>query len=168
MPLAGFSAAQGKLSLPLVILSGTAGSLAGALFWYWVGIRLGLKRVKGLAARHGRLLTMCPPDVDRATDWFRRHGRGAVLIGRLIPGVRTLISVPAGVKRMPFGQFLLYSTIGTGLWTAFLAAAGLLLENQYDRVADYLNPVSNVITVGLFGAYLYRVFTFDKSCTETE
>ena len=160
MPLAGFTAARGQLSLIPVILAGTAGSLLGAVLWYIVGKRLGLERLKHLAARHGRWLTLSPDDVDRADDWFRRHGARAVFFGRLIPTVRTLISVPAGIAGMPLRSFLAWSTLGTGLWTALLAGAGYLLQSQYQRVSDYLNPVSTVIVVLIIGWYLYRVVTF--------
>jgi membrane protein DedA with SNARE-associated domain len=160
MPLAGFTAARGQLSLVLVILAGTAGSLLGAVLWYYVGRRLGSERLKRLTARHGRWLTLSPDDVDRADDWFRRHGARAVFFGRLIPTVRTLISVPAGIAGMPLPRFLAWSVLGTGLWTALLAGAGYLLQSQYERVSDYLNPVSTVVVVLIIGWYLYRVVTF--------
>jgi membrane protein DedA with SNARE-associated domain len=160
MPLAGFTAARGQLSLALVILAGTVGSLLGAVLWYYVGKRLGLERLKHLAARHGRWVTLSPDDVDRADGWFRRHGAKAVFFGRLIPTVRTLISVPAGIACMPLPAFLAWSVLGTSLWTALLAGAGYLLQSQYERVSDYLNPVSTVVVVLIIGWYLYRVVTF--------
>ena len=135
MPLAGFTAAQGRLSIVLVVLAGTAGSLLGALFWYGLGRWLGEERLRRLAARHGRWLTLSPGEIDRAEDWFRRHGATAVLLGRLVPAVRSLISVPAGVARMPLPGFLAWTALGTGLWTALLAGAGYLLQGQYALVA---------------------------------
>src|SRR4051794_21003899 len=129
MPLAGFTAARRELSITLVIVAGTAGSVAGALFWYHVGRRLGLDRLKRFASRHGRLLTLSPEDVDRAHGWFERHGAKAVFFGRLVPTVRTLISVPAGINGMPLPSFLTWSVLGTGLWTALLAGAGHLLQS---------------------------------------
>jgi len=160
MPLAGFTAARVQLSLALVILAGTVGSLLGAVLWYYVGKRLGLERLKHLAARHGRWVTLSPDVVDRADGWFRRHGAKAVFFGRLIPTVRTLISVPAGIACMPLPAFLAWSVLGTSLWTALLAGAGYLLQSQYERVSDYLNPVSTVVVVLIIGWYLYRVATF--------
>lgn len=162
MPLAGFTAARGELSIVLVVVAGTAGSLIGALFWYNVGRRLGLDRLKRLAARHGRWLTLSPGDVDRADDWFGRHGRRAVFFGRLVPTVRTLISVPAGINGMPLASFLAWSVLGTGCWTALLAGAGYLLQGQYELVADYLNPVSTVVVVLMIAWYLYRLATFES------
>jgi membrane protein DedA with SNARE-associated domain len=167
MPLAGFTAARGQLSLVLVILAGTAGSLLGAVLWYYVGKRLGLERLKHLAAQHGRWVTLSPDDVDRADGWFRRHGSRAVFFGRLIPTVRTLISVPAGIAGMPLPSFLAWSTFGTSLWTALLAGAGYLLQSQYGRVSDYLNLVSTAVVVLIVGWYLYRVVTFRTGRRET-
>lgn len=162
MPLAGFTAAKGQLSFALVVLSGALGSLAGAFVWYWVGLKLGRARVERFAQRHGRWLTVCPPDIRRASTWFERHGGGAVLIGRVVPAVRSMISVPAGIARMELLRFTLYSALGTVAWTVLLAAAGYLLQGQYDRVADYMNPVSNVIFGGLALWYLWRVATFGR------
>jgi membrane protein DedA with SNARE-associated domain len=162
MPLAGFAAAREQLSLPFVILSGTLGSLAGAFFWYGAGRRLGRARLEAFAARHGRWLTVCPPDVGRAFTWFERHGGGAVLIGRVVPAVRSMISVPAGIAHMPLGRFAAYSAIGTAVWTSLLAGAGYVLEDQYDRVADYLNPVSNFVFCAILLWYLWRVATFSR------
>ena len=116
MPSAGFQASQGSLSLAGVMLAGTAGSLCGALFWYAVGRYAGENRLKRWASRHGRWLTLTPEDVDRADDWFDRHNAAAVFFGRLLPTIRTLISIPAGLFEMPPGPFLLYSALGTGLW----------------------------------------------------
>lgn len=162
MPLAGFKAAQGTLSLPLVIVAGTAGSLAGAWFWYWVGHLLGRSRVQRFAARHGRWLTMSPEDLRLAYSWLDRHGNLAVLLGRFVPAIRSIISLPAGVIRMPLRSFLLLSAVGTASWTSLLVGAGFLLESRYKDVADYLNPISNAVFVGLAGWYAWRVMTFGK------
>ena len=162
MPMAGFTAARGELNMVGVVVAGTAGSLAGALLWYYIGRWIGLERLKRWAAKHGRWLTISPEEVDEAAAWFNRHCGKAVLVGRLIPAVRTLISVPAGVAGMALMRFLTYSALGTVLWTALLAAAGYLLEDQYQKVGDYLNPVSNVILGLIVLGYLYRVITFRR------
>lgn len=162
MPMAGFTAAQGNLNILGVILAGTVGSVLGALFWYYLGRWLGLTRLKRWAGRHGRWLTIAPDEVDLARQWFERHAGRAVFFGRLVPAVRTLISVPAGIARMPLGWFLAYSTIGTGLWAALLAVAGYLLGSQFEIVEGWLNPVSNVIVAALALIYVYRVVTFGR------
>lgn len=162
MPLAGFTAARGKLAFLPLVAAGTAGSLAGALLWYQLGRWYSLARLRCLAARHGRWLTLTPEDVDKADAWFTRHGAKAVLIGRLVPGVRTLISVPAGINVMPFGRLLAYSALGTSLWTSLLAAAGYLLQERYALVEDWLNPVSNLVLLTIAGLYAYRVATHGR------
>lgn len=157
MPLAGFVAARGDLNFVAVILVGTAGSVVGALPWYYAGAKLGQDRMKRLARRWGHWLTLSPEDVDKAGAWFGRHGKSAVFVGRLVPAVRTLISVPAGIVGMPMTLFLIYSTLGSLIWTALLALAGFLLESQYEKVQAYLNPVSTGIVVLMVLYYLYRL-----------
>lgn len=149
MPLAGFTATQGGMSLVGVIAAGSFGSLAGALPWYYAGRVYGHKRMRDFADRYGRWITVSPEDIDHATDWFNRHGRSAVLIGRLVPGVRTLISVPAGISGMGLFQFLLYSTIGTIAWTSLLAICGYILRDRWSAVESYVSPISTVLIVVL-------------------
>ncbi|MDQ4136304.1 MAG: DedA family protein [Pseudomonadota bacterium] len=160
MPLAGFSAARGTLNIVGVVAAGTAGSLAGAFFWYWIGRAVGPDRLKAFAGRHGRWLTLEPSGIDRARAVFDRHRASALFFGRLIPTVRTMISVPAGVNRLPAAVFTLWSLLGTALWTSLLAGAGYLLQSQYERVSEWLNPVSNAILALLVIWYLYRVIRF--------
>lgn len=157
MPLAGFVAARGDLNFIGVILVGTAGSVVGALPWYYAGAKLGQERMKRLAKRWGHWLTLSPEDVDKASGWFDRHGKGAVFFGRLIPAVRTLISVPAGIAGMSMTKFLIYSTLGSLIWTALLALAGFVLESQYEKVSQYLDPVSTGVVVLMVLYYLYRL-----------
>jgi membrane protein DedA with SNARE-associated domain len=166
MPLAGFSAARGERNLVIVIIAGSIGSLLGALLWYYIGKKIGADRLKRWATKHGRWLTLSPKEVDQTCAWFNRHGGKAVFIGRLIPAVRTLISVPAGIAGMPLASFLLYSAAGTILWTALLATAGYLLESQYDKVAHWMNPISNVVIGLIVLGYLYRVVRFPRRVSD--
>ena len=145
MPLGGFTAAQGELSLPLVILAGTIGSVIGQIPLYYLGHVLGKQRLMRLADRYGAWLTVSGRDIDSASSWFSRHGSKAVLIGRLVPGVRSLISIPAGICGMGLGQFLLYSTLGMAAWAAALAYAGHLLGQNYHKVAHFMGPASKII-----------------------
>jgi membrane protein DedA with SNARE-associated domain len=156
MPLAGFTATQGGMSLVGVIVAGSLGSLLGALPWYYAGKVYGHKRMREFADRYGRWITVSPDDIDHATDWFNRHGRSAVLIGRLVPGVRTLISVPAGISGMGLFPFLLYSTIGTVTWTSLLAICGYILRDQWSAVEAYISPVSTILIAGLVLLFAYR------------
>lgn len=160
MPLAGFIAARGELTFVGVLLAGTAGSLVGALFWYGVGRWIGRDQLKSSAARHGRWLTLHPDDIDRAGAWFLRRGWAAVLVGRLVPGVRTLISVPAGIAGMPLLPFLVTSAIGTLLWTGVLASLGFLLAERYGAVSGWIEPVAQAVVILAVAGYVYRVIKF--------
>ncbi len=166
MPLAGFNAASGQQNLVAVIIAGSIGSLAGALLWYWIGRRIGADRLKRLTRRHGRWLTITPEEVDQSNAWFHKYGGLAVLIGRLVPTVRTFISVPAGVAEMPLVKFLAYTTFGTVTWTAILTLAGYWLQSQYEKVSTWLNPVSTGVVVILLGWYLWRVATYRRRVPE--
>jgi membrane protein DedA with SNARE-associated domain/uncharacterized membrane protein YkvA (DUF1232 family) len=157
MPLAGFVAAQGELHPILVGLAGTGGSVLGALLWYYIGKWLGKERVCNLAARYGRWLTLDEKDVGKAITWFERHGGKAVFIGRLVPAVRTLISVPAGIAHMAMGPFLLASTSGTVIWISCLTAAGVFLKSEYQLVSNYIDSASKIILGLIVLTYIYRV-----------
>ena len=169
MPLAGFQATQGGGGigrLILMIVAGSIGSLAGAALWYYVGKWIGRDRLLDWSRKHGRWLTITPDEFEKAEDWFGRYGGAAVFFGRLIPTVRTFISVPAGVTCMPLGRFLLYSAAGTVIWTTFLAVLGYILQSQYQKVESWLNPVSTGIVVLIVLYYLYRVVTFGRRTQE--
>lgn len=166
MPLVGFVAAEGRLSLAGGIASATAGSLGGAFAWFLAARRVGTARFKRVAARHGRWLTISPSDVDRVNRWFERHGAVAVLIGRLIPAMRTLISVPAGISGMSTGRFLVWTGVGTSLWSACLAGIGFALGSRYEEAVPYVSTASNVVLVAALLLYVYRVVTF-KEETQT-
>jgi membrane protein DedA with SNARE-associated domain len=157
MPLAGFVAAQGKLNVGLVVLAGSLGSILGALPWYCAGRWVGEERVRAFVARHGGWLTLDEKDIGKAIDWFEAHGRMAVLLGRLVPTVRTLISLPAGMARMPLLPFLIYSAIGTALWTGLLAASGFWLQENYTVVADSIDRISKAIIVLIVLIYVWRL-----------
>jgi len=165
MPLAGFNAAKGEMNLVLLVLFGSLGSLAGAFLWYAIARHLGIEFLKKAADRHGRWLALNRKDVDSTVEWFDNHGWWAVLIGRLVPAVRTLISVPAGLAKMRAITFLVYSAFGTVMWTSFLTATGYLLGSQYGVVQVYLNPVTNVVVGLIVLGYLYRVVTWRSGTT---
>ena len=162
MPMAGFVAANGQLTLVGVIIAGKLGSVAGALPWYYLGKVLGHERLKQWAGRHGRWLTLEPQDVDRAAGWFQKHCGKAVFFGRLVPALRTLISVPAGLFGMSLGRFLTYTLLGSALWSSALAFAGYSLRDNYEQVEHWLNPATNAIVAGIVLVYLYRVVTWRR------
>ncbi len=149
MPLAGFTVAQGKMNFVLAVVAGVVGTMLGALPWYYAGKLLGEERLKSLADKYGKWITVSSRDIDKADNWFDRHGSKAVFFCRLVPGVRTLISLPAGLSEMHLVPFLIYSTIGSALWIVALTYAGYLLGDNYDRVDEYLGPVSKIVLVTL-------------------
>jgi membrane protein DedA with SNARE-associated domain len=144
LPLAGYTASHGHYGLVPAIVWATAGSLLGALVLYWLGAAWGLERVCALA---DRLPLVHAGDVRRAVDWFGRHGRTAVLVGRLVPGVRSLVSIPAGIDRMPLLPFCLFTTVGSLAWNAALILAGYELGAQWHLVEGYVGSIGNVVYV---------------------
>lgn len=160
MPLAGYLVGTGKLALVPTVLAGAAGSALGTSFWFWIGARIGEARLKRWAARHGRLMTMSPRDIDTAQGWFDRHGGAAVFLGRMVPAIRTLISVPAGIAAMPLPKFAALTVLGSLIWTGLLTVAGLALESQYARVAEFIDPLSKMVVVAVLLVYVYRVITW--------
>lgn len=152
MPLAGFTITQGNFKFTLVVLSGAVGSLLGMLPWYYVGKRVGEKRLRRWIDRHGKWLTLTGKDIDRSKRWFNKYGGAVVLFGRVIPGIRTYISIPAGLEEMPLFSFLLYSTIGTICWVSLLTCSGYLLGQHYHLVEQFLKPISGIVLAILFVA----------------
>jgi membrane protein DedA with SNARE-associated domain len=144
LPLAGYTASEGHYSVTAAIAWATAGSLLGALVLYWLGAAWGLERICALA---DRVPLLHADDVRRAVAWFGRHGRTAVFVGRLVPGVRSLISIPAGVDRMPLLRFCVFTTAGSLVWNAALILAGYELGAQWHVVEAYVGSVGNVVYV---------------------
>ncbi len=159
MPVAGVAAAQGKLGFLAVVASGTTGAMLGNIVWYLAARALGVDRLKPFIDRYGRWLTISWPEVQRAQGWFVAHGMGVVLVGRLVPTVRSLVSVPAGLLRLRFRTFFIASLIGTAIWTAVLAGAGYKLEENVSEVGKIVGPASNAVLIVLAGAYLWRLWT---------
>ncbi len=151
LPLAGFLAGRGDLSLVAALVWSTVGSVVGALAAYWLGAALGRDRVYRLWAR---IPLSEPHDLERAEAWFDGHQRRAVFLGRFIPVVRSLISVPAGVAHMRLPTFVLYTLLGSGLWNALFILLGYQLGAQWrsvGRYSDLLNWATIVVAVGVVG-----------------
>ena len=147
MPLGGFYVQQGKLSLIPVVLAGLLGTVLGALPWYGIGRLVNEERIEDWLARHGRWIGISPQELRRSRTWFNRHGTALVFWGRLVPGIRTLISVPAGIEMMPMAPFLVWTTAGSLIWTLLLTVAGLLLGESYTRVELWIEPVAKLVKV---------------------
>lgn len=160
IPFAGYSAATGAMNPVLVVLAATLGSAIGAIPWFLAGWFFGLERCKWLANRFGRLLTLSSGDIDLADRWFDRFGWSVVLFGRLLPIIRTLISIPAGLTRMPVWLFAACSLIGMLIWNSILVGAGYVLHEHYHIVENWLDPLSYVVIGGIIVVYLFRVISW--------
>ena len=157
MPVAGLQAAKGHLSLWGVIAAGTAGAMLGNYFWYLAARVIGIERFRPLIERWGRWLTVDWYEVERAEKLFGKYGSAFVFFGRMLPTMRSLISIPAGMLKMRLSSFVIWSTIGTAGWTALLTISGWVLGRNFDRVDDYVGPVSMAVIVIIIAAYLWRV-----------
>ncbi|RUT29371.1 DedA family protein [Arsenicitalea aurantiaca] len=163
IPFAGFSAARGELSYLGVLAATTMGAVTGMLPWYFAGRIFGLARVRHLADRFGRWFTLNADEIDMATNWFVRHGPMIILFGRLIPIIRTLISVPAGLARLPLPLFLLASGAGALVWNVLLVSSGFILNEHYHAIEAFLDPLTLIVLCAVLGLYIYRLITWRPS-----
>jgi membrane protein DedA with SNARE-associated domain len=151
MPFAGFLIARGDLGFTGVMLAGVVGAMIGQGGIYWAARRVGERRVRGFFRRHGRWLLVSEGDLDRTLNLFNRFENTVVLFGRAVPTVRSLISVPAGIKPMPLGRFFLFTALGTALWNALLLLAGTLVGRNLGGLVEVLESYETFILV-LLGA----------------
>ena len=145
MPLGGFYVQQGQLDLVLVVSAGLLGTVLGALPWYGIGRLINEERIEVWLNRHGRWIGISANELTRSRRWFSRYGTALVFWGRLVPGIRTLISVPAGIEMMPIVPFLLWTSAGSLIWTALLTVAGMALGEGYSNVEFWIEPVSKFV-----------------------
>ena len=160
MTVAGVSAARGTMTLEGTILAGTAGAMLGNWFWYWLAIKFGEARMHVFIDKYSRWLTLDWNEVERGERLFGRYGSTIVLIARMIPTLRSLISVPAGLFKMSLRRFLVFSTIGTLGWSAALAGVGYFLGSQVGNVEKWLGPLSTAVIAAIVLTYLWRVVTW--------
>ncbi|HIK29222.1 MAG: DedA family protein [Oscillatoriaceae bacterium SKW80] len=160
MPLAGFTIAQGKMEFAPAIAAGVIGTVIGALPWYYAGKLLGHERLQVLADKYGKWIAVSGGDIQKANNWFNKHGKKAVFFGRLVPGIRTFISIPAGINEMDILPFLVYSTGGTTLWVSLLTGGGYLLTKagkNYQLIEEYLAPVSKIVLATILAGFIIWV-----------
>lgn len=160
MTVAGVSAARGTMTLEGTILAGTAGAMLGNWLWYWLAIKFGEARLHVFIDRFSRWLTLDWDEIERGERLFEKHGSIIVLVARMIPTLRSLISIPAGIFRMSLRRFLVFSTIGTLGWSAALAGAGYFLGSQFEDVEKWLGPLSTAVIALIVLTYLWRVVTW--------
>ncbi|MFH0241060.1 DedA family protein [Streptomyces sp. HK10] len=142
LPLAGFTASRGDISLFAALLWTTLGSVAGAFLLYWAGALLGRERALAVTRR---IPLLKPSDIERTEAWFARHGTKAVFFGRMVPVFRSLISVPAGVERMPAATFLTLTTLGSLLWNTLFVLTGYALGENWHAVSGYVSMYSRAV-----------------------
>ncbi|MDO4427700.1 MAG: DedA family protein [Moraxella sp.] len=147
MPAAGFAASQGQMSLLAVIIAGTAGAVLGALPLYYFGTVFNQDRLLKLTEKYGKYFLVKTDDVINAQRWFDKYGYWVIFFGRMIPAIRSLISIPAGMARMPLLPFLILTAIGSAIWTTLLAYAGYALGENYDKVEAFIAPISKGVVV---------------------
>jgi membrane protein DedA with SNARE-associated domain len=151
MPLVGYTAtfADSKIQVIPAIAAGVIGTILGAIPWYYAGLLLGQQRLQLLADRYGKWIGISSDDIEKSVQWFQKHGAKAVLFGRLVPGIRTLISIPAGISKMPLISFFVYSTVGTIGWVTLLTYAGYFLGKNYKLVEEYIDVITKVVVFGV-------------------
>lgn len=147
MPLAGFLVSQGRFNFIWVIVSGTLGSLAGALVLYWLGSWADEAIVRRWTRKYGKWLQITETDIDRVMAWFSRFGQPVIFFGRMVPIIRSLISIPAGLDHMKMGAFLLYTTAGSVIWNLLLTYGGMLLGENWEVILGWLDAYENVVLI---------------------
>lgn len=144
MPAAGFAVAKGDLSLILVILAGTLGCVLGALPLYYLGSLFDEERLVTFTKKYGRYVFVKPDDILASSRWFDKHGKKAIFFGRMVPGIRSLISVPAGMNKMPILSFIALTALGSSVWTTVLTLAGYHFGKNYEVIETALAPYSKI------------------------
>ncbi len=162
VPPAGYLAARGEMSLIMVILAATGGSLLGALFNYWLAVLWG----RPFFEKYGRYVFVSKESLDKADRFFAEHGHISTFIGRLLPGIRQYISLPAGITRMNLPLFAAFTGLGAGLWVIVLALVGYYIGNNQELVQHYLHQI--LLGIGLFAVVLVAGYVFLKRRSQRE
>jgi membrane protein DedA with SNARE-associated domain len=160
LPFAGFVAQRGDGSVVVMIFAATVGAVVGALVLYGIAAVIGPERLAAFVARFGRWFGVKPADLVRAEQWFDRHAVAAVLLGRCVPLIRSIVSIPAGFRRMSMAPFLFYTALGSLVWNTALIGAGAILGNQWERVEPYVATLQWVVVAAV--ALLVLRFVFGK------
>lgn len=155
LPFAGFVAQRGDASVAAMVLSATVGAVIGALILYGIAAVIGPERLATFVSSFGRWFGVKPSDLVRAEQWFDRHAAAAVLLGRCVPLVRSVVSIPAGFRRMKLLPFVLYTAVGSAVWNTALVGAGAVLGAQWDRVEQWVGLFQYVVIVAIL-AFVIR------------
>ena len=155
MPLGGFFVYQQKLNFYILIFWGLLGTILGSLPWYYLGRLVNEKRLSNFLENKGKYLGISSNDLIKSKIWFEKYGVSLVFWGRLVPGIRTLISVPAGIELMPLRKFLIWTTFGSFIWVALLTYAGFLFGENYPIIKTYLDQIKFFVKPILILLFLY-------------
>ena len=162
MPLGGFFVYKGDLNFYILIISGLIGTVIGALPWYFLGKLLNEKKLANFIDRKGKFVGISLKDLDKSRIWFDKYGVMLVFWGRLIPGIRTLISVPAGIELMPINKFLIWTSLGSLIWVIFLTSAGYLFGENYAIIELYVDNFKVILKPIFVILILYLLIRFFK------
>jgi len=162
MGLGGMAVARGDMDMTPLLIVATLGTTAGNMVWYGIGRWIGIARLKPFVDRYGRWLTLTWDEVEQLNRFFNRHGLWVVFFFRFLPTFRTMISLPAGMAKMGMPRFLLATFVGSAIWNAVLAYAGLLLGSRFEELQVYVGPVAVVTTAAVVVVWAYRVVTWKR------
>jgi membrane protein DedA with SNARE-associated domain len=162
LPVAGMRSAAGVIGLPGLLFAATAGAMTGNYLWYRAAKAIGIERLRRFVLGHGRWLGIDWADVEKVQRLFERHGAGTVFTARMLPAIRTFISIPAGIVNMPAARFMIWSTAGTLGWNVLLAGAGYALGTRYRDIGLVAGPLTTAVVVSILAWYVWRQLTWRK------
>jgi membrane protein DedA with SNARE-associated domain len=160
LPFAGFVAQRGSESVVIMILAATFGSVVGALIMYWIAAVIGDERLHAFTRKFGKWVQIREVDLTRAEEWFDRHATNAVLIGRCVPLIRSVVSIPAGFRRMKLVPYIAYTFAGSLVWNILLVGAGALLGDNWERVGEVMSPIQKLVELAIVVAVV--VFAWSR------
>ena len=160
MPLGGYLVYKGELKFHILVFWGLLGTVLGSLPWYFLGRFMSENKISNFLNKRGKFFGITPNDLEKSKKWFDKYGVSLVFWGRLIPGIRTLISVPAGIELMPFKKFIIWTTLGSLIWVLLLTYAGYALTDNYRIIETYLDQIKYVLKPILLLLFLYFLINF--------
>jgi len=160
MPLGGFFVYREKLNFFILVFWGLFGTILGSLPWYYLGKLVNEKKLSKFLDKRGKYVGITSEDLSKSKLWFDKYGVSLVFWGRLVPGIRTLISVPAGMELMPLRKFLIWTTLGSLIWVAILTYAGLILGDKWQDIESYLDQYKYIVKPVLIVLILFLIFKF--------
>ena len=161
MPLGGFFVYQQKLNFYILVFWGLLGTIVGSMPWYYLGKLVNEKRLSNFLDKRGKFIGITSNDLMKSKRWFDKYGVSLVFWGRLVPGIRTLISVPAGMELMPLRKFLIWTSLGSLIWVALLTYAGFVFGEKYQIIETYLDQIKYIvkpILILLLGYFFIKFF----------